>query len=61
MVKKVCKSCKMFYEADECPTCHSAQTAISWKGRLYVLDKTKSNIAGKIGIEVEGEYAIKVN
>lgn len=60
MAKKVCKSCKMFYEAEECPTCHSAQTAATWKGRIHVLDKDKSMIAQKIGVEVNGEYAIKV-
>jgi DNA-directed RNA polymerase subunit E" len=61
MARKVCKSCKLFYDSEECPTCHSAQTAISWKGRLHILDKEKSTIAQKIGVTVEGEYAIKVN
>ena len=58
--KKVCKKCKYFYEGNECPVCKSNQTASTWQGRLNVLDSNKSAIAGKIGIKVKGEYAIKV-
>ncbi len=61
MKKKACKNCKMFVEGDECPVCKTAQFATNWKGRLYILDANKSEIAKKIGSEVKGEYAIKVN
>ena len=60
MKKKACKNCKMFVEGDECPSCKTAQFATNWKGRLYIIDANKSEIAKKIGIEVKGEYAIKV-
>ena len=60
MKKKVCKSCKLFFDAEECPTCHSAQSAANWKGRFNVMDAKKSEIAKKVGITVNGEYAIKV-
>ena len=60
MAKKVCRMCKLFFEDNECPTCHSAQAANNWKGRLHVLDCSKSMIAQKIGVQKDGEYAIKV-
>lgn len=60
MKKKACKKCKIFVEGDECPICKGTQFITNWKGRLYVVDAKKSEIAKKIGAEVKGEYAIKV-
>lgn len=61
MVKKnTCKQCKLFYDEDTCPNCKSSQRANNWKGRINVLNASKSDIAKKIGIEMKGEYGIKV-
>ena len=60
MKKKVCKRCKLFVEGNECPVCKSNQFSTSWQGKLYILDVDKSTIANKMGVEVKGEYAIKV-
>lgn len=61
MKKKVCKNCKfIFTEGDNCPACKSNQFATSFKGRLYVVDPSRSEIAKKLEITVKGEYAIKV-
>jgi len=60
MKKKVCKKCKVFVEGNVCPNCKSNQFSINWQGRIYVLDANKSQIANKIEIKVNGEYAIKV-
>lgn len=59
-MRKVCKKCKIFVEGSECPLCHNSNFAESWKGRLYIVDAEKSEIAKKIGINIKGEYAIKV-
>ena len=60
MVKKnVCKQCKMFHDESTCPNCKSSQRASTWKGRINILNPTKSGIGNKIGITVKGEYAIK--
>mgnify|MGYP001585098541 FL=1 len=59
-MRKVCKSCKIFVKGTECPICKSTQFTDSWKGRIYVQDTNKSEIAKKIGINIKGEYAIKV-
>ena len=61
MKKKACKRDRLLFEEEECPLCKGNQIATSWKGRLYVLDTAKSEIAKKIGISHEGEYAIKVS
>jgi len=61
MKKKVCKNCKIFVEGDECPICKGTQFSTNWKGRLFILDANKSEIAKKIDAKVKGEYAIKVS
>ena len=60
MVKKVCKKDKLLFEGSVCPLCKSDQVGQSWKGRIYMVDANKSEIAKRIGITVKGEYAIKV-
>ncbi len=59
-MKKVCKKCKVFVEGNVCPLCNGNQFADNWKGRIYVIDPNKSEIAKKIGLNAKGEYAIKV-
>ncbi len=59
-MKKVCRKCRIFVEGAECPICKNSNFTETWKGRINVIDANKSEIAKKIGIEVKGEYAIKV-
>ena len=59
-MKKVCKKCRLFVEGQECPICHNSNFTETWKGRITILSAERSEIAKKIGIEVKGEYAIKV-
>ncbi|MBI2138216.1 DNA-directed RNA polymerase subunit E'' [Candidatus Woesearchaeota archaeon] len=58
--KKVCKKCKMFVESGDCPLCKGNQFTMSFQGRLNILDAKNSIISKKIGLDKEGEYAIKV-
>jgi len=58
--KKACTKCKVFVEGGECPLCKGSQFSTNWKGRLYIIDANKSEIAKKIGIKVKGDYVIKV-
>ena len=61
MSKKVaCKKCKFLYEGTECPACKAAQPVTNWKGRIYITDVENSGIGKKVGVDKEGEYAIKV-
>ncbi|MFT4250315.1 MAG: DNA-directed RNA polymerase subunit E'' [Candidatus Woesearchaeota archaeon] len=32
----------------------------NWQGRVYILNADKSRVAEHVGVEDEGEYAIKV-
>ncbi len=57
--KKVCKTCKIFVEGNECPLCKGKQFSVNWQGRVHFLDANKSGIAKKINIKSKGEYAIK--
>lgn len=57
--KKVCKSCKIFVDGQECPICKGQSFSTNWQGRVYVLDPEKSEIAKKAGMKAKGEYAIK--
>lgn len=59
-MKKVCKKCRIFVEGQECPLCRNSTFTETWKGRITILDAGKSEIAKKVGIDVKGEYAIKV-
>ena len=58
--EKACKVCKKIYEdGDKCPRCDSKESTDSFKGRIYVLDSKNSEIAQKLNITGEGEFAIK--
>jgi len=58
--EKACKICKRIYEGDKCPNCGAKESSDSFKGRIEVIDPEKSEIARKIGIKSEGNFAIKI-
>ena len=60
MVKKVCKKCKLFVEGSICPNCGGNDFINTWKGRISILNAEKSEVAKKLDIKKEGEYAIKI-
>jgi RNA polymerase subunit RPABC4/transcription elongation factor Spt4 len=59
--REVCKKTKKFMD-DPNFKGHKADqgTTTSWHGRIYVVDPNKSEIAKIMGLEEQGEYAIKV-
>ncbi len=61
MVKaKACKICNKIYETgDKCPSCGAKEHTESFKGRIYVFDPKKSEIAKKLEIKDKGNFAIK--
>ena len=59
-MRKVCKECKMFVEKDKCPNDNNEKFTDNWKGRIFIIDINKSEVAKKIGINAKGEYAIKI-
>ena len=60
MARKACKKCKIIVEGSVCPICKGNQFADSWKGRIFIMDPDKSEVAKRVGLTVKGEYAIKV-
>jgi len=49
----------MLTEEDKCPLCEAKASKL-WQGYLIILDYQRSEIAQKIGITVNGKYALKV-
>ncbi|MBD3318793.1 DNA-directed RNA polymerase subunit E'' [Candidatus Woesearchaeota archaeon] len=60
MKKLACKLCKILVTGDTCPLCKGAQFVPNWKGRIIVLNHKESRVADKMGLEADGEFAIKV-
>lgn len=60
MKKKVCKKCKIVVAKDTCPICKGKDLTAGWNGRIIILNHEKSEIAKKLNLNSNGEYAIKV-
>jgi|TARA_Y100000310_G_C20405123_1_gene679310 DNA-directed RNA polymerase subunit E" len=59
MKQRACKVCKTIYEGTKCPECGSKEFIENFKGKIYVLNPEKSEIAKKLKIEKKGNFAIK--
>ena len=59
-MKKACRKCRILVEGDECPICHSKDLTENWKGRVYIVDPTASEVAKIAEINMKGDFAIKL-
>ncbi len=57
--EKVCLNCKAIYIGVKCPKCEETPSTDTIKGRLHVFNSEKSEIADKLNIRYNGEFAIK--
>jgi RNA polymerase subunit RPABC4/transcription elongation factor Spt4 len=57
--EKACLSCKALYIGTACPQCGETPASESFKGRVHVFNPEKSELANKMDIHKEGEFAIK--
>ena len=57
--QKACRICKKIYEGEKCPNCGSKESTDSFKGKVYILNPERSEIAQKLNIKNKGEFAIK--
>ena len=58
--ERACKVCKTIYlEGEKCPNCESKEYTEGFKGKIFVLDAKKSEIAKNLNIETNGEFAVK--
>lgn len=58
-IERACKKCSLVTEEDKCPVC-GAETSKEWQGYVVILDHTKSEIARRMGIHVNGKFALRV-
>jgi len=58
-VQKACKHCSLITEEDVCPLCGNP-TSKDWQGYVIIIDHSKSEIAKRMGINVNGKFALKV-
>ena len=58
--KRAGKFTKVLTDADVSPLNPKEPLSSTWFGRIYIADVEKSDIAKKLNIPQNGEYAIKV-
>ncbi len=58
--EKACLNCKAVYIGDRCPKCDETPSTNTFKGKLQVFNADKSEIANRLDIHKEGEFAIKI-
>jgi len=56
---KACLNCKIIFEGTKCPLCNETTFSESYKGRIYIFDSKKSEIAKNMKINSDGLFAIK--
>ncbi|MCK5547530.1 MAG: DNA-directed RNA polymerase subunit E [Thermoplasmata archaeon] len=62
MVKKIdfaCKNCGLISEGTVCPKCNN-QMSKDWQGYVVIIDHNRSEIAKKMGVSIEGRFALRV-
>ncbi len=57
--QKACKQCGFITSEDRCPRC-GGETSKNWQGYVIILDHAKSEIAKKMGIDVNGKFALRI-
>ncbi len=57
--EKACLNCKTIFEETICPNCGEATSSDSFKGRVYITDKDKSEIARRMKIKYNGKMVVK--
>jgi DNA-directed RNA polymerase subunit E" len=57
--QKACKNCSFIMEADECTRC-GGKTSKDWQGYVIIIDHNRSEIAKKMGVNIEGKFALRV-
>ena len=56
---RACKNCSFITEEDTCPLCRG-HTSKEWQGYVVIIDHSKSEIAQRMGINVNGKFALRV-
>ena len=59
-MKKACKQCKILVDSGVCPICKNSDFGTGWNGRIMILNAEKSEIAKKVSLQANGDFAIKI-
>lgn len=61
-MESVCRNCKLIIaQGNVCPLCGSTNLTTKWSGHVVIINVEKSDVAKKLGIKVNGTYAININ
>ncbi len=61
-MEKACKNCRLIIaQGETCPLCGSTNLTNKWSGYIVVLNVEKSDLAKKLGVKVNGTYALNIN
>lgn len=61
-MEKVCRNCRLIIsQGNVCPICGQSKMTSKWSGYVVVLNAEKSDIAKKLGIKINGSYALHIN
>lgn len=58
--EKACKTCKLIYVEDHCPSCGKKDTTDNFKGKIEIVNPEKSMLAKELKVTKKGLYAIKL-
>lgn len=56
---RACKGCRSLSEETKCPVCNE-HTSKEWQGYVIIIDHTRSEIARRMGISINGKFALRV-
>ncbi len=62
MAELACRNDKLIIsQGSVCPLCGASNLTSKWSGHVVVLNVERSEIARKLGIKVNGTYALTIN
>ncbi len=59
-MSRACRLCKVITEEMACPICKGTDLSDDYSGLLIILDPEGSQLAEKMEIEKEGQYALRI-
>lgn len=61
-MEKACRTDRLIIsQGDTCPICGKSNLTSKWSGYILVLNAEKSEIAKKMGLKINGAYALHIN
>ncbi len=62
MAEYACRNDRLIIaQGSVCPLCGQSNLTTKWNGQIVILNVEKSDAAKKLGIKVNGTYALNIN